>query len=82
VIVTYWRSFADHDKSHADATFSTEFEALAKMCTDTKALGYDCCGRERPTATSACRAHDSIRLIRPDAVGRGRTRTRDGRRAR
>ena len=41
VIVTYWRSFEEHEKSHADAIFSSKFEALAKMCTDTKELGYD-----------------------------------------
>jgi hypothetical protein len=41
VIVTYWRTFEEHEKSHADAAFSTKFEALAKMCTDTKELGYD-----------------------------------------
>ena len=41
VIVTYWRSFEEHEKSHADKTFSTKFEALAKMCTETKELGYD-----------------------------------------
>jgi hypothetical protein len=41
VIVTYWRSFDEHEKSHADATFSNKFEALAKMCSETKELGYD-----------------------------------------
>jgi heme-degrading monooxygenase HmoA len=41
VIVTYWQSFEAHEKSHADATFSNKFEALAKMCSDTKELGYD-----------------------------------------
>ncbi len=41
VIVTYWRSFAEHEKSHADEIFSTKFGALAKMCTDTEELGYD-----------------------------------------
>jgi len=41
VIVTYWRSFAEHEKSHADEIFSTKFEALAKMCTETEELGYD-----------------------------------------
>jgi hypothetical protein len=41
VIVTYWRSFEEHERSHADATFSNKFEALAKMCTETKELGYE-----------------------------------------
>lgn len=40
-IVTYWRSFEEHEKSHADAVFASKFEALAKMCTDSKELGYE-----------------------------------------
>jgi hypothetical protein len=41
VIVTYWRSFEDHERSHANELFSTKFAALAAMCADTKELGYD-----------------------------------------
>ncbi len=41
VIVTYWRSFDEHEKSHADLTFATKFAALEKMCSETKELGYD-----------------------------------------
>ena len=40
-IVTYWRSFEEHERSHADATFTSKFEALAKMCSETQELGYD-----------------------------------------
>lgn len=40
-IATYWRSFEEHEKSHADKTFKDKFEALAKLCTDSKELGYD-----------------------------------------
>ena len=40
-IVTYWRSFDEHEKSHADTVFKAKFEALAEMCTDTEELGYD-----------------------------------------
>ena len=40
-IVTYWRSFEEHEKSHADATFKDKFSALAALCTDSKELGYD-----------------------------------------
>lgn len=40
-IVTYWRSFEDHEKSHADHIFHTKFAALASLCSDTKELGYD-----------------------------------------
>ncbi len=40
-IVTYWRSFEEHEKSHADAAFKDKFSALGEMCTDSKELGYD-----------------------------------------
>lgn len=40
-IVTYWRSFEEHEKSHADTTFKDKFEALGKLCSDSKELGYD-----------------------------------------
>jgi len=40
-IVTYWSSFEDHEKSHADEVFNSKFSALAAMCSETKELGYD-----------------------------------------
>ena len=40
-IITYWRSFEEHEKSHADTIFSKKFEALVKMCSETKELGYE-----------------------------------------
>ena len=40
-IVTYWRSFEEHEKSHADALFNAKFSALVEMCSDTRELGYD-----------------------------------------
>ena len=40
-IVTYWRSFEEHEKSHADEIFNSKFEVLATMCSETKELGYD-----------------------------------------
>ena len=41
VIVTYWRSFDDHERSHANELFTNKFSALAAMCAETKELGYD-----------------------------------------
>ncbi|HTK87118.1 MAG TPA: hypothetical protein VL329_05280 [Nitrospiraceae bacterium] len=41
VIVTYWRSFEKHEKSHADEGFNNKFAALATMCSDAEELGYD-----------------------------------------
>jgi len=40
-IVTYWRSFEEHEKSHADKTFKEKFDAVSALCTDSKELGYD-----------------------------------------
>jgi len=40
-IVTYWRSFEDHERSHADALFNAKFSALVSMCSDSKELGYE-----------------------------------------
>jgi hypothetical protein len=40
-IVTYWRSFEEHEKSHADALFNAKFSALVDLCSDTQELGYD-----------------------------------------
>jgi hypothetical protein len=41
VIVTYWRSFEEHERSHADKAFLDKFSALAAMCTETSELGYE-----------------------------------------
>jgi hypothetical protein len=40
-IVTYWKSFEEHEKSHADKVFKEKFTALGKLCTDSKEFGYD-----------------------------------------
>ena len=41
VIVTYWRSFEEHERSHADALFRAKFGALTEFCTDSRELGYE-----------------------------------------
>ena len=40
-IVTYWRSFEEHERSHADKVFQERFAALSQMCTESRELGYD-----------------------------------------
>ena len=40
-IVTYWKSFEQHEKSHADATFKEKFEALANFAHETYEIGYE-----------------------------------------
>ena len=41
VIITYWKSFEQHEKSHADRVFKEKFDALAEYCSETYELGYD-----------------------------------------
>mgnify|MGYP001202686627 CR=1 FL=1 len=41
VIATYWRSFEQHERSHADSVFREKFAALAEFCTETRELGYE-----------------------------------------
>ena len=39
-IITYWTSFEEHERSHADTDFKNEFCKLLEFCEDTKELGY------------------------------------------
>ena len=40
-ILTYWKSFDQHETSHADQIFKEKFSAIAEFCTDTRELGYE-----------------------------------------
>lgn len=40
-IVTYWHSFDQHEKSHADKTFNEKFSALLAYCSKTYEVGYE-----------------------------------------
>lgn len=40
VIMTYWKSFEQHEKSHADSIFKERFTALSEYCSDTYEMGY------------------------------------------
>ena len=39
-IITYWTTFDEHERSHADTDFKNEFCKLLEFCDDTKELGY------------------------------------------
>jgi hypothetical protein len=41
VIVTYWNSFEQHEKSHADKLFKQQFSKLADFCDATFEVGYE-----------------------------------------
>ena len=40
-IVTYWQSFEQHEKSHADETLKKKFEQLADFADETYEIGYE-----------------------------------------
>lgn len=40
-IVTYWNSFDQHEKSHADKLFKEKFDELATFCDETYEVGYE-----------------------------------------
>ncbi len=50
VIVTYWRSFEEHERSHADALFKAKFSAMAELCTESQELGYEMLWQGAPEA--------------------------------
>jgi hypothetical protein len=41
VMVTFWQSFDQHEKSHADKKLKETFSALAEFCSDTCEVGYE-----------------------------------------
>lgn len=41
VILTYWNSFDQHEKSHADELFKKHFSKLADFCDATFEVGYE-----------------------------------------
>lgn len=41
VIATYWQSFEQHEKSHADKVFKQKFNVLANYCSETYEIGYE-----------------------------------------
>ncbi len=53
VIATYWRSFDEHERSHADAVFKEKFSALTQMCEHTEELGYEMMWQGAPEEAEA-----------------------------
>lgn len=50
LIVTYWKSFEQHEHSHADRVFREKFSALAELCDETYELGYKMLWQGEPEA--------------------------------
>jgi hypothetical protein len=40
-IVTYWKSFDQHEKSHADQVVKEKFSMLEEYCDETYEIGYE-----------------------------------------
>jgi len=51
-IVTYWRSFEEHERSHADRLFKQRFASLEAMCTESSELGYEMMWQGEPEAAA------------------------------
>ncbi len=47
-IVTYWKSFEQHERSHADDVFKKKFAQLAEYCTGTYEIGYELLWQGQP----------------------------------
>lgn len=41
VIITYWKSFEQHEASHADKAFKEKFDHLATFCDNTHEIRYE-----------------------------------------
>lgn len=41
VIITYWQSFEQHEKSHADEKFKEKFDHLGTFCDNTHEIAYE-----------------------------------------
>lgn len=52
VIVTYWRSFDAHERSHTNDVFKKKFTKLATMCPRPRSWDMTCCGKERRKANN------------------------------
>ena len=52
VLVTYWKSFEQHEASHADKLFNEKFAQLAEYCDSTFEVGYDMLWQGAPESES------------------------------
>jgi heme-degrading monooxygenase HmoA len=59
-IVTFWRSFEQHERSHADELFKTKFAALAVLCSETMELGYEMLWQGEPETLRQRAANGSV----------------------
>lgn len=55
-IVTYWRSFEEHERSHADRVFREKFARVAQMCTEARELGYELLWQGEPEGEASAAA--------------------------
>ncbi|NNC66929.1 MAG: hypothetical protein HKN83_02695 [Gammaproteobacteria bacterium] len=51
-IVTYWQSYEQHEKSHADKIFKEKFDELAEEASETYEIGYEMLWQGKPEEES------------------------------
>jgi hypothetical protein len=57
VIATYWRSFEQHERSHADRVFREKFAALGALAEGSREVGYELLWQGMPEGKAEAVAH-------------------------
>jgi hypothetical protein len=62
-IVTYWKSFDQHEKSHADRSFKEKFSMLEEYCDETFEIGYELMESAKNRGSGSPRGSIGVRLV-------------------
>lgn len=63
-ILTYWRSFEQHETSHADHIFKAKFKAVGEFCTDSYEIGYEMLWQGEPDEPSRPKTSKRTKKVR------------------
>lgn len=67
-ILTYWKSFDQHEHSHANRAFREKFEAVAGFCDETYEIGYEMLWQGEP---EEARADTDTSTVKEKKANRG-----------
>jgi hypothetical protein len=79
-ILTYWRSFEQHEASHADHIFKAKFEAVGEFCIDTYEIGYEMLWQGGPEKVSTSKTAKKTRKAVKKAKSKPRIKSKARRR--
>lgn len=71
-ILTYWRSFEQHETSHADHIFKAKFDAVGEYCSDTYEIGYEMLWQGEPEEETKSRARKKLKSKKSKKVNPGK----------